>query len=182
MASCGALLFDQRDKSAHVFGVTIPSWVVESWKQKRKNQYITETELLPILFAKRTWRDKMIHSKVLAFVDSKPVSSCVYPVTLMWWPATTSLETLSRKKLQHRLGNGSQVCPLNVTLWMHHLGVGLRKPQPSGMLPFIGQRVPVIRGSDDKWGWVPLAPDSTCTVLRSPHSSEKSILRQHGRS
>ena len=72
MASCGAILFDQRDGSTHAFGVVIPSEVLLSWKQPGKEQYITEAELMPILLAKQLWKNRLTHTKVLTFVDSDP--------------------------------------------------------------------------------------------------------------
>ena len=72
VASCGAILFDQRERSVHTFGIPIPEEVLRGWRQKGKEQYITEAELLPILLSKQLWRSRLSHSKVLTFVDSDP--------------------------------------------------------------------------------------------------------------
>eukprot|EP00971_Amphidinium_carterae_P173859 3446090-Amphidinium_carterae.1 len=72
LATCGAVLFDRRTNTRHVFGVVIGPPLLHEWCVHGKRQVVTEAELLPILLAKRLWADRLRGAKVLTFVDSEP--------------------------------------------------------------------------------------------------------------
>ena len=73
LVTCGAVLLDRRDMSALVFGLEICHQLSDSWRvDSGKEQLVTEAELFPQLLARLEWRDRLINSNLICFVDSEP--------------------------------------------------------------------------------------------------------------
>ena len=70
VASCGAVLFDRRDETAHVFGCWIHDGLIKEWTASGRKQVVTEAEILPLLIARRVWFDRLKGCKLLNFVDN----------------------------------------------------------------------------------------------------------------
>jgi len=78
LVTCGAILFDPRDSTAHCFGVQIVGPILDEWSRGGKSQLVTEAELLPLLLARLVWHDRLADVLSLNFVDSEPAKhSCV---------------------------------------------------------------------------------------------------------
>eukprot|EP00971_Amphidinium_carterae_P342693 6482092-Amphidinium_carterae.1 len=77
-ASFGAVLFDRRDGSRWVFGGSVNESLKREWSEDGRKQLVTEAELLPILLARRVWKERLQGAKLIVFVDSEPaLFSCI---------------------------------------------------------------------------------------------------------
>jgi hypothetical protein len=73
LVTCGAVLLDRRDSTALQFGIEISTTLTADWRARSgKDQLVTEAELLPQLLARILWRDRLVNSNVICFVDSEP--------------------------------------------------------------------------------------------------------------
>ena len=72
LVSCGAVLYDPLHDEVLMFGFEVNELLVQEWRTSGKEQLVTEAELLPQLVARVAWGDRLLHRKVINFVDSNP--------------------------------------------------------------------------------------------------------------
>jgi hypothetical protein len=73
LVTVGAVLVDLVDGSRLAFGTTIADSCVQLWMDKlKKKQMVTEAEVFAVLLSFRLWFRKLLHRKVVVYVDSEP--------------------------------------------------------------------------------------------------------------
>ena len=72
--SCGAVLIGRRYNTALMFGLIVIDRLPAEWSKEGqgKRQLITESELLPVLIARKLWHDRIAGPKIFVLLDSNP--------------------------------------------------------------------------------------------------------------
>ena len=78
--SCGAVLIGRRYNTALMFGLIVIDRLPAEWSKEGqgKRQLITESELLPVLIARKLWHDMIAGHKIFVLVDSNPAKKILF--------------------------------------------------------------------------------------------------------
>jgi hypothetical protein len=66
----GAILFDKTDATIEYFHDHVSNFIVSEWKQSGIRQVIGQAEIYPVVLAKRVWANRLLHRKLLVFIDN----------------------------------------------------------------------------------------------------------------
>ena len=68
VASPGAVIFG--DKGTQFFGAQVPADIAAGWRSGESGQVIGQSELAPVILAKKVWQQELRDREVLFFLDN----------------------------------------------------------------------------------------------------------------
>ena len=63
-------MFDKTDATIEYFHDHVSNFIVSEWKQSGIRQVIGQAEIYPVVLAKRVWANRLLHRKLLVFIDN----------------------------------------------------------------------------------------------------------------